>query len=354
MAETKSVLTMEKVSVILPVYKAEKYIAATVQSVLEQTYKNFEILIIDDASPDKSIDICKQFTDPRIKIISQANRGLAGARNTGIRNAQGKYLAFLDADDLWLREKLEKHLAHLDSSPKVGVSFSCSTLINDVGEPLGLYQIPKLKEITVPHILCRNPIGNGSAPVIRKEVFDAIKFQDNLHGSIENFYFDEHFRQSEDIECWIRISIKTDWQIEGISEALTLYRVNSGGLSANMLKQLDSWEKVIEKTRCYAPEIVNQWETLARAYQLRYLARRAVRLKDGGMAVKLVNRALATNWHILSKEPQRTLLTLAAAYFLWLLPEFLYSRIETVALKTTGYTQRQRISQGLGGSNAIS
>ncbi|MBW4452184.1 MAG: glycosyltransferase family 2 protein [Nostoc indistinguendum CM1-VF10] len=345
---------MEKVSVILPVYKAEKYIAATVQSVLEQTYKNFEILIIDDASPDKSIDICKQFTDPRIRIISQANRGLAGARNTGIRNAQGKYLAFLDADDLWLREKLEKHLVHLDSSPKVGVSFSCSTLINDVGEPLGLYQIPKLKEITVPHILCRNPVGNGSAPVIRKEVFEAIKFQDNLHGTIEDFYFDEHFRQSEDIECWIRISIKTNWEIEGISEALTLYRVNSGGLSANMLKQLDSWEKVIEKTRCYAPGIVNQWEALARAYQLRYLARRAVRLQDGAMAVKLVNRALATNWHILSKEPRRTLLTLAAAYFLWLLPQFLYNLIETVALKTTGYTQRQRILQGLGGSNAIS
>jgi uncharacterized membrane protein YwaF len=72
------------------------------------------------------------------------------------------------------------------------------------------------------------------------------------------------------------------------------------------------------------------------------------------MAVKLVNRALATNWHILSKEPQRTLLTLAAAYFLWLLPQFLYSQIEAIALKTTGYTQKQRISQGLGGSNAIS
>lgn len=345
MTETKSVLKMKKVSVIIPVYGVEKYIAATVQSVLDQTYKNFEVLIIDDASEDRSIDICQQFTDPRIKIIHQANRGLAGARNTGIRHAQGEYLAFLDGDDLWLPQKLEKQVAHLENSPPVGVSFSRSAFINEAGKALGTYQMPKLKGITTPYLLCRNPVGNGSAPVIRREVFEAIKFQDNLHGTIEDFYFDEHFRQSEDIECWIRISIKTDWEIEGISEALTLYRVNSGGLSANMLKQLDSWEKVIEKTRSYAPKIVAQWETLARAYQLRYLARRAVRLQDGSMAVQLLNRALATNWRILLQEPHRTLISLAAAYFLWLLPQSLYSSIEAVALKSTGATQKRRILQ---------
>jgi len=336
---------MKKVSVIIPAYGVEKYIATTVQSVLDQTYKNYELLIIDDGSPDRSIEICQKFTNPRIKIIHQANRGLAGARNTGIRHAQGEYLAFLDGDDLWLPEKLEKQIAHLENSPAVGVGFSRSAFINDAGKPLGTYQMPQLKGITTPYLLCRNPVGNGSAPVIRREVFDAIRFQDNLHGTLEDFYFDEHFRQSEDIECWIRISIQTDWQIEGIPEALTLYRVNSGGLSANMLKQLDSWEKVIEKTRSYAPEIVTQWEKLARAYQLRYLARRAVRLQDGSMAVELVNRALATNWRILIEEPRRTLLSLVAAYFLWLLPQSVYSQIEALALKNTGATQRRRIVQ---------
>jgi glycosyltransferase involved in cell wall biosynthesis len=336
---------MKKVSVIIPVYGVEKYIASTIQSVLDQTYKNFEILIIDDASSDKSIEICHKFTDSRIRIIHQANRGLAGARNTGIRHAQGEYLAFLDGDDLWLPQKLEKQIECLENSPAVGVSFCRSAFIDEQGKPLGTYQMPKLKGITTPYLLCRNPVGNGSAPVIRREVFEAIKFTDNLHGNVEDFYFDEHFRQSEDIECWIRISIQTDWQIEGITEALTLYRVNSGGLSANMLKQLDSWEKVIEKTRFYAPEIVTQWETLARAYQLRYLARRAVRLQDGSMAVELVNRALATNWRILLEEPRRTLISLAAAYFLWLLPQSLYSQIEAVALKSTGATQKRRILQ---------
>jgi glycosyltransferase involved in cell wall biosynthesis len=336
---------MKKVSVIIPVYGAEKYIAATMQSVLEQTYKSFELLIIDDGSPDKSIEVCQQFTDPRIKIIRQQNRGLAGARNTGIRHAQGDYLAFLDADDLWLPEKLEKHVEHLENSPSVGVSFSCSAFIDETGKPLGLYQKPKLTGITIPNLLCRNPISNGSAPVIRREVFEAIKFQDNLYGTVEDFYFDDRFRASEDIECWFRIAIQTEWQIEGIPEALTLYRVNSGGLSANLFKQFESWEQVFEKTRSYAPDLIAQWENPAKAYQLRYLARRAVTLKDSSVALQLLHRALATHWRIVLEEPRRTLLTFAAAYLLWLLPEPFYYQLEGLALKMTEVTQRRRILQ---------
>jgi glycosyltransferase involved in cell wall biosynthesis len=108
-----------KVSVILPVYGVEKYIAEAVRSVLAQTFSDFELLIIDDGSPDRSVEICRQFTDSRIRIIQQQNRGLSGARNTGIRYAKGEYLAFLDGDDLWAPEKLEKQVAHLDNSPKV-------------------------------------------------------------------------------------------------------------------------------------------------------------------------------------------------------------------------------------------
>ncbi|WP_375473195.1 glycosyltransferase family 2 protein [uncultured Nostoc sp.] len=337
---------MKKVSVIIPVYGVEKYIAATVQSVLEQSYTNFELLIIDDASLDRSINICQQFTDPRIKIIHQANRGVSGARNTGIRYAQGEYLAFLDGDDLWLPEKLEKQIAHLENSPAVGVSFSRSAFIDEAGEALGTYQMPKLKEITPSYLLSCNPIGNGSAAVIRREVIEAIKFQDNLYGTNEDCYFDEHLLQSEDNEFWIRISIKSNWQIEGIPEPLTLYRVNSKGLSANMLKQLDFWEKLIEKTRSYAPEIFTQGETLARAYQLQYLARNAVRLREGSMAVKLINRALIADWHILIENSKSTILTLVAAYLLLLLPQNVYNKFEAlVSNNIVGANQKRRILQ---------
>ena len=156
---------MKLVSVIVPTYNVEEYISRTINSILAQTYSNFELLIIDDESPDRSVEICQQFKDSRLKIISQKNRGLAGARNTGIRNAKGEYLAFLDADDLWLPKKLENHVQHLESSPTVGISFSRSAFIDINDRELGIYQMPKLKEITAEHLLCRNPIGNGSAPV---------------------------------------------------------------------------------------------------------------------------------------------------------------------------------------------
>lgn len=334
---------MLKVSVIVPIYCVEKYIFNTIKSVLDQTYTDFELLLINDETTDKSLEICQQFLDPRIIIFSQKNRGLAGARNTGIRHARGEYLAFLDGDDLWLPDKLEKHVKHLDDSPSVGLSFSRSAFIDEAGNRLGTFQMPKLSGITASHLLCRNPVGNGSAPVIRREVFEGIRFQTNLDGDSEDFYFDESFHRSEDIECWLRVAIQTSWNIEGIPEALTLYRVNSKGLSADLFKQLESWEKVIDKTRTYAPELVAHWESLARSHHLRLLARNAVRLQDGSMAVKFAHKALATNFSILIKEPRQTILTLVAAYLLYFLPIYLYSQVNILSSKVIGATQRNRI-----------
>jgi glycosyltransferase involved in cell wall biosynthesis len=333
-------MEVKKVSVILPVYGVEKYIAEAVHSVLAQTFSDFELLIIDDGSPDRSVEICQQFTDPRIRIIQQQNRGLSGARNTGIRYAQGEYLAFLDGDDLWAPEKLEKQVAHLDNSPKVGLSFSRSAFVDETGKDLKTYQMPQLTGITAGYLLCCNPVGNGSAPVVRRQVFQAMG---RKTASGEVGYFDESLRRAEDIECWLRIAIQTPWLIEGIPEPLTLYRVNASGLSASLLQQLASWEAVVEKTRSYAPELIAQWEPLARAYQLLYLARTAVRLQIRDLAVSLVHRAIATHPPILLKEPRRTLLTLMAAYLLRLLPRTFFVRVDAWATKISGIFQRRRI-----------
>jgi len=342
---------IKKVSVIIPVYKAEKFVAATIQSLLDQTYQNFEALIVDDGSPDRSIDVCRQFTDPRIKIIQQENRGLPGARNTGIRHATGDYLSLLDADDLWLPEKLEKHVYHLNSSPNVGISFSYSAFIDGEGRYTGIYQIPrKITGITPPYALCRNPVGNGSCAVIRRETLEDIKFQDDLHGTTEDCYFDERLRfanaDATDLECWTRIATHTNWQLEGIPEALTLYRVNSGGLSANALNQFEAIERVIEKSCASAPEVLGPYRSLARAYYMRYVSRRAVTLRDGVMAVDMMHQALATNWRILLEEPRRTLMTMSAAYLLRFTPQPLYSRLEAVAFRVTGANQKRHMTVG--------
>lgn len=333
---------MVKVSVVVPVYNVEAYIAETIESILRQTYVDLELIIVDDASQDRSIEICQQFKDPRIKIIRQHNRGLAGARNTGIRHAKGEYIALLDSDDLWLPEKLETHVNHLNLNPNVGVSYCPSAFIDEFSKPLGISQTPKLTDITSSVVICHNPVGNGSSPVIRREVFTAIKFQANLYGTVEDFYFDDTFRQSEDIECWLRIALQTNWQFAGIPQVLTLYRVNSGGLSANVMKQLESWERMITKIREYAPKFIAQWEQLARAYQLRYLARRSIRNRDGKAAVYFIHKALSTNWRIFWEEPKRTMLSLIAAYLLYFLPlsffftlESLFFTLNSKALKFT-------------------
>ncbi len=328
------------VSVIIPVFNAEAYIREAVLSVLNQTYSDYEILIINDGSTDRSLEICQQFDDSRIRIITQNNRGLAGARNTGIRNALGSYLAFLDADDLWLPDKLTQHVRHLKRDPAVGVSYSQSYLMDDDGNPLGMTQAPKLVDVTAVDIICRNPVGNGSAPVIRREVFNEIRYESRLYGTDEEFYFDEVFRQSEDIECWIRIALTTDWKFEGIGLPLTWYRINAGGLSSDLDAQYGNWNHVIEKTRSYAPEFIYRWVDRARAYQLRYLARRAIRSRNAEVATRMIHRAIRTDFRIFFEETGRTTVTLGCAWLLSMLPRTIYHRAEMLFVEIAGARNR--------------
>jgi glycosyltransferase involved in cell wall biosynthesis len=336
---------MKQVSVIVPLYGVEKFVAAAVQSVLAQTYDNFELILVDDGSPDRSVEICRRFKDPRIKILQQENQGPAIARNLGIRHAKGDYVALLDGDDLWLPNKLVKHIDHLESNPEVGVSFCRSALIDEAGDPLGVYQLSKLDDITLLDLLCRTPIGNGSVPVMRRELFDTIQFNSPLETDPSYFNPDRRLHPSEDVECWVRIALTTQWQIAGIPEALTLYRVNSDGCSAKLLKKLNSWEQMLEQVHTYASEQIEPCKAAAMAYQYRHLARRAVTLREGAIALGLGFRAIATYPKILIEQPRRTLLTLAAAAFIQLLPLNFYHQLEALALKIAGASQKQQISK---------
>ena len=302
------------VSVIMPVYNTAKYVEAAVESVLAQTFREFELLIVDDAGTDRSIELCRTYDDPRIRIISQANRGLAGARNTGIRNARGQFIALLDSDDLWAPEKLKKHVEHLLLSPEVGVSYAASKMMDDAGNLLRIVQRPKLFGVTAKDVFLRNPVGNGSAPVLRKAVFNDIAFVNTARE--EPDYFDDTFRQSEDIECWCRIALTTNWKFEGISDELTVYRINEGGLSANVIKQFETWSRVSERVAELDPEFARTWSDQAEAYQKRYLARRSFRMGEGALAWSLMKQALSTCPKILFQEPAKTLTTLAAAMVL--------------------------------------
>ena len=323
---------MTKVSVIMPAYNVSAFIEGAIDSVLSQSFEDFELIIVDDGSTDDTARICKRYDDPRIRLLSQKNRGLAGARNTGIRAARGEYLAFLDADDMWRQNKLEMHVDHLDRNPFVGVSYSASQFMDESGALLTLFQTPKLTGVEAKDVLCRNPVGNGSAPVIRMAALWEIETLDDRHGQPEATYFDPDFKQSEDIECWVRIASTTRWRFAGIADALTLYRLNSGGLSASVNRQLASWEKFFAKASGYAPQLMNDWGGLARAYQYRYLARRALWSRESATAGRLMRGALRADWRIVLFEPARTLATMLAIALQVALPGFAYRPISRIAL----------------------
>ncbi|MEO9652993.1 MAG: glycosyltransferase family 2 protein [Roseobacter sp.] len=299
-------------SIIVPAFNVEKTLSETMRYLCAQYYPHYEIIIVDDGSTDKTHMIASDFAqNENIRLIRQANRGLAGARNSGIAASRGSVIGFCDADDLWLPGKLSGHVRHLKDNPHVGVSFSGSTMIDDESIPLGQSQRPRLSDIDPAHIFKRNPIGNGSAPVIRKDVFEDIAFRPS-HERERDWYFDETFRQSEDIECWLRIALSTDWEFEGIADLLTLYRISNGGLSAATDRQLAAWEAMVNKLHAMDPDFFTTHSPVARAYQLRYLSRRAVSDLDATRAVELARASLKSSWTPLIEEPVKSGVTLLA------------------------------------------
>jgi hypothetical protein len=147
-------------------------------------------------------------------------------------------------------------------------------------------------------------------------VFDAIAWRPH-HEQTRDWYFDETFRQSEDIECWLRIALTTEWKFEGVAGLLTRYRINTGGLSAATDRQLAAWERMVTKLTPLNPAffIVNTCE--ARAYQLRYLSRRAISDFDAPRAFALSRAWLAQSRAPLIEETGKSLITLAAAAALY-------------------------------------
>ncbi|WNC70198.1 glycosyltransferase family 2 protein [Thalassotalea nanhaiensis] len=331
-----------QVSVIIPMFNVEKYINKCISSVLDQTFNDFEVICVDDGCKDSTLAKLKQFNDPRIRLIQQVNRGLAGARNTGISHAKGQYIALLDADDFWHEDKLAKHVSHLNSRPSVGISYCSSLFVNDDDKPLGIGQFPKLKNIRRRDVLCRNPIGNGSAPVMRKAMLiDYVnclekglcsktfrnKGREKCH-QVRTEYFYEKLKQSEDIEFWLRLSLSTSWKFEGIGQALTFYRINPHGLSSNLEAQFSCWKAALALNKASQPSFFNRYYSLAKAYQFRYFARRAIQSGKSDTAWLYMGKALKTNFRIIYQEPLRTLNTLLCTVLLKLLPYNVYKSLE--------------------------
>lgn len=313
------------VSVVMPVFNVERFVGAAIASVLAQGFPDFELILVDDGGTDRSMDICGSFGDPRIRILHQANRGLAGARNTGIAAARGRFVALLDSDDIWLPGKLARAVAHLEADPGVGCSYTGATLIDENGRRIGLAQEPLVGPTDARQVFCGRAACNGSVPVFRREALEAAALPADAEG--RTWFFDESLRRSEDVECWTRVALRSGLRFEGLAGFDTLYRVNAAGLSADIPRQLASWDEVAGKVRSYAPGFVARHGREARGRELRYLARRAVAMRDTGRALSLGLDALRHAPALLLAEPRKTLTTLAAAAALRAMPPAAFERL---------------------------
>lgn len=209
------------VSVITPCYNMEKFVAETVNSVRNQTYSHWEMLIVSDASTDRTADVLRSLAeqDERVKItINSSHSGIADARNQAIQMAKGHYLAFLDADDLWHPDKLERQLQFMQEK-QIGFSFSSYELVDETGKLLGK-TVDATEDMSYDSYL-RNTIIGCSTVMVNTDIVGPVTVP--------------RFRTSEDTATWLDI-LKKGHIAYAITQPLVSYRIRRKSASSNKLK----------------------------------------------------------------------------------------------------------------------
>lgn len=212
---------MNLVSIITPTHNCSQYIRQTIDSVLSQTYHNFELIIIDDNSDDDTVEIVKTYNDSRIILLCNvSNKGAAYSRNIGLKKANGDYIAFLDGDDTWNNNKLEKQINFMLSN-NYSFSYTNYSVINENGTTKNYY-ITGPKKVT--HRMFKRSDYVGCLTVMfKKDLYPDLQIPDTII-------------KRNDYALWIKISERSNCYL--LDECLAYYRINSGGLSKTRKSKL--------------------------------------------------------------------------------------------------------------------
>jgi glycosyltransferase involved in cell wall biosynthesis len=229
---------MPTISVIIPAYNAENTILATIKSVLKQTFSDFEIIVINDGSTDKTLEIVQSIQDDRLNIFSYENSGASSARNRGITHATGNYISFLDADDLWTPDKLELQLAALQAHPEAAVAYSWTYVVNAQGELLRT--IEHIYEGNVyGEMLLRSFLTCGSNPLIKREAIESVG------------EFDITLKSGDDWDYWLRLAYKWNFVVVPKYQIFYLRSVTSKSFKLKIIR--DSALGILDKAIKLAP-----------------------------------------------------------------------------------------------------
>ncbi|WGV27766.1 glycosyltransferase [Halotia branconii] len=259
---TDSSQKLPKISVVIPAYNSEKTIKATIDSVLNQTFIDFELIIINDGSQDSTLDIISQIQDSRIKIFSFENAGGNVSRNRGLHQSVGEFVSFLDADDLWTSDKLASQLQALQENIDAKVAYSWTDYIDENGDFLYSGTHDTFNGDVYEKLLVNNFLENGSNPLIYREAL--IK----LNG------FDESLKAAQDWDMWLRLAAK--YNFVGVPSVHILYRVSANSLSTNLVRQEQACLQVLEHGCKLRPSINKNIWHLSLANLYKYLTCKAL------------------------------------------------------------------------------
>jgi len=221
------------VSIIMPAYNASAFIHSSINSVLEQSYLNWELIVVDDGSIDDTSLLVEEIEDHRIRLIRKVNEGVAAARNTGLKIARGEYIGFLDSDDLWLPEKLSEQVAFMESNPEYVFTYTNYSSFIDSNEEIPNKQLePFIIEDTKNRLLVFNFIATLTVIARSSSVRSVGGFDESLFGP-------------EDWDLWLKLSAVGDFGF--IDSSLGKYREHDLGISKNKYLQLSNEYRVIQR-----------------------------------------------------------------------------------------------------------
>ena len=277
------------VSVIIPAYNTENFIGITLESVLSQTYKNIEVLVVDDGSQDRTSDIVKSIaqSDCRVILLQQSNVGVAAARNLAIKKSRGEYIAPIDADDIWYPQKLEKQVQlMLQAEPSVGLVYAWSVHLNEEGLLTGGYSASRLEGEVYTDLVYSNFLGNASVPLIHRICLEKVGYY--------NCQLKEQNAQGcEDTDIYLRIA--EHYQFRVVPEFLIGYRKTFNSMSCDYTSMAKSHHLVLVDSQQRHPEIpstIYQWSK-SRLYI--YLAAESKRCGDHWSTLFWLYKALQIN-----------------------------------------------------------
>ncbi len=217
---------------IIPAYNQSVYISEAIQSVLGQTYPNFELIVVDDGSTDETPQIIAQIHDPRIRVIRQPNAGLSAARNTGLRESSAPLVTFLDSDDYFLPNKLEVLTSYLEGHSEIGLVVGRVRYINESGKLI--FESTKTPvELALPELLFENPIC-VSGVLLRRKWLECVGV------------FDESLRACEDWDLWIRLAY-AGCRFAWVENIVIAYRYHQGQMTRESARMRTAILSVLDK-----------------------------------------------------------------------------------------------------------